>query len=85
MARYRALKRRFSLRTIRKQGGTSTYAERLFKFLLWQRGGCRAYVGGPRGVGEDIRRCYAPGGAREFDYQLLGSGRLRAALYRDRV
>lgn len=48
------------------------YAERLFKFLLWQRGGCRAYVGGPRAVGEAIRRSYAPGGARAFDAHFMG-------------
>ena len=48
------------------------YAERLFKFLLWQRGGCRAYVGGPPAVGEAIRRCYAPGGARAFDFHFMG-------------
>ena len=48
------------------------YAERLFKFLLWQRGGCRAYVGGPQAIGETIRRCYAPGGRREFDFHFMG-------------
>ena len=31
------------------------YAERLVKFLLWQRGGWRVIVGGPRSVGEHIR------------------------------
>ncbi|MFW6116596.1 MAG: ROK family protein [bacterium] len=50
------------------------YAERLFKFLLWQRGGWKAYVGGPRSVGSYIRVCYSPGGAREFDYHFLGEG-----------
>jgi len=48
------------------------YAERLFKFLLWQRGGCRIYVGGPRAVGEAIRHSYAPGGAREFEFRFMG-------------
>jgi len=47
------------------------YAERLFKFLLWQRGGFQAYVGGPRAVGEAIRRIYAAGGAREFDSHFM--------------
>ena len=37
------------------------YAERVFKFLLWQRGGWRISVGGPRAVGEHIKRdLYAP-------------------------
>lgn len=48
------------------------YAERLFKFLLWQRGGWKAYVGGPKGIGDYIRQCYAPGGAREFDFHFMG-------------
>ena len=49
-----------------------TYVERLVKFLLWQRGGWKVYVGGPASVGEHIRRTYAPGGARQFDYHFMG-------------
>jgi len=48
------------------------YAERLVKFLLWQRGGWRVYIGGPGSVGEYISRCYAPGGSREFDFHFMG-------------
>jgi len=48
------------------------YAERLLKFLLWQRGGQRVYVGGPRGIGDFLRDCYAPGGSRAFDADMLG-------------
>ena len=48
------------------------YAERLVKFLLWQRGGHRVYVGGPRSIGEYILGCYAPDGPRSFDNQFLG-------------
>jgi predicted NBD/HSP70 family sugar kinase len=48
------------------------YAERLLKFLLWQRGGYRVYAGGPRQIGEFLRGCYAPGGRRAFDYYFLG-------------
>src|SRR5512135_2784785 len=43
------------------------YAERLFKFLLWQRGGWTAYVGGPHAIGDYIQKCYAPHGQRAFD------------------
>jgi predicted NBD/HSP70 family sugar kinase len=46
--------------------------ERLVKFLLWQRGGWRVYVGGPREVGEYIRDCYSPDGLRQFDYRFMG-------------
>src|SRR5512137_2437580 len=46
--------------------------ERLVKFLLWQRGGWRVYVGGPREIGEYIAACYSPEGARQFDYHFMG-------------
>jgi predicted NBD/HSP70 family sugar kinase len=49
-----------------------TYAERLVKFLLWQRGGWRVYVGGPRPIGDYIRECYSPDGPRAFDYHFMG-------------
>lgn len=48
------------------------YVERIFKFLLWQKGGWKVYVGGPRSVGEYIKQCYSPGGARQFDYHFMG-------------
>ncbi len=48
------------------------YAERLFKFLLWQWGGWRAWIGGPRAIGGHIRDTYSPGGARAFDHQFMG-------------
>jgi predicted NBD/HSP70 family sugar kinase len=49
-----------------------TYAERIFKFLLWQRGGRKAYIGGPKGIGHYIAECYSPAGARAFDYHFMG-------------
>jgi predicted NBD/HSP70 family sugar kinase len=48
------------------------YAERIFKFLLWQRGGWQAYVGGPTSIGDHIRQCYSSDGARAFDYRFMG-------------
>ena len=48
------------------------YVERLAKFLLWQRGGWKLYVGGPAQVGEHLRQAYAPDGARSFDYHFMG-------------
>ena len=48
------------------------YAERLLKFLLWARGGFRVYVGGPRYIGEYLRACYSPTGARKFDAHFMG-------------
>jgi predicted NBD/HSP70 family sugar kinase len=48
------------------------YAERLLKFLLWQRGGFRVYVGGPRSIAQHLQKVYAPGGARQFDHAFMG-------------
>jgi predicted NBD/HSP70 family sugar kinase len=50
-----------------------TIAERLLKFLLWQRGACRVHVGGPAGVGEYLAATYAPNGARAFDHEFMGA------------
>lgn len=51
---------------------TLRYVERLVKILLWARGGWRVWFGGPRAIGEHIARCYAPGGERAFDVDLMG-------------
>jgi len=48
------------------------FAERLVKMLLWKHGGWRIVVGGPREVGEHIRRTYSSGGARAFDAEFMG-------------
>ena len=48
------------------------YVERLVKFLLWQRGGWKVYIGGPRRIGEYIQQCYAPDGKRKFDNYFMG-------------
>ena len=48
------------------------YVERLVKFLLWQRGGFRVFIGGPRSIGEQIQKAYSDGGSRSFDYHFMG-------------
>jgi len=48
------------------------YAERLLKFLLWQQGGWKVYVGGPAAIAEFLRATYSPQGARAFDYHFMG-------------
>jgi len=53
-------------------GANLFYAERTLKFLMWQKGGWRVYVGGPKGIGEHIRRVYAPDGERAFDSRFMG-------------
>jgi predicted NBD/HSP70 family sugar kinase len=55
-----------------RAGANLPYAERMFKFLLWQRGAWRIYVGGPRAIGEQLKAYYAPDGSRSFDYHFMG-------------
>lgn len=47
------------------------YAERIVKFLLWQRGGWKMYIGGSKTVGAHIAAVYAADGARSFDYEFM--------------
>jgi len=47
------------------------YVERIVKFLLWQRGGYKLYIGGPPSIGNHIRNTYSPGGKRQFDDRFL--------------
>src|SRR3954463_1321456 len=51
---------------------TLGYVERLVKFLLWARGGWKIHFGGPKEIGEHIRRCYSATGNRKFDVELMG-------------
>jgi hypothetical protein len=49
------------------------YVERLVKFLLWQRGGWKVYVGGPEFIARYIAETYSPSGERAFDYNFMGA------------
>ena len=53
-------------------GGNLPYVERILKFLLWQSGGWRVYVGGPSSVGRELQSMYSATGARSFDFHFLG-------------
>jgi predicted NBD/HSP70 family sugar kinase len=48
------------------------YVERLVKFLLWQRGGYKVYIGGQPSIADYIRSCYTAQGLRKFDYHFMG-------------
>jgi predicted NBD/HSP70 family sugar kinase len=48
------------------------YVERIVKFLLWQRGGWKVYIGGPKQIGEHIRSVYSASGTRKFDFAFMG-------------
>ncbi len=47
------------------------YVERLVKTLLWIRGGWKVIIGGPKSIGEYIKKAYSPGGIREFDANFM--------------
>jgi predicted NBD/HSP70 family sugar kinase len=55
-----------------------TYAERLLKFLLWQKGGCRVRVAGADDLAAALAASYAPGGRRAFDHGFMGEKTFRA-------
>ena len=48
------------------------YVERLVKFLLWQRGGFKVYIGGAEVIGKYIQEIYAQDGERQFDFDFMG-------------
>ena len=50
---------------------TARYVERLVKFLLWQQGGWKILVEGPRWIADHLAKVYSPTGARAFDVQLM--------------
>ncbi len=47
------------------------YVERLVKMLLWQYGGFRIILSGPREIGEFIQKQYASNGPLTFDANLM--------------
>jgi predicted NBD/HSP70 family sugar kinase len=48
------------------------YVERLLKFLLWQKGGCRVLVAGAGELAVQLARIYSPTGERAFDHGFMG-------------
>jgi len=47
------------------------YAERAVKFLLWQKGGWKVTVYGPKSVYNFLKETYSKDGARSFDYDFM--------------
>jgi predicted NBD/HSP70 family sugar kinase len=45
-------------------------AERVLKFLLWQRGGYHVFVAGSHAIAEHLAACYRVSGSRAFDAEL---------------
>jgi predicted NBD/HSP70 family sugar kinase len=52
-------------------GQALRHAERLLKFLLWQRGSGRVLVQGPKGIVEHLQKTYSSSGARVFDADFM--------------
>ncbi len=50
---------------------TQLYVERIVKFLIWSCGGWKLHVGGPKAIGEMIRKTYSAHGARKFDCEMM--------------
>ena len=48
------------------------YVERILKFLLWQRGGCRVLIAGCDALTDKIAAIYSAAGARSFDFDFFG-------------
>src|SRR5256714_4804828 len=48
------------------------YLERLLKFLLWSRGGCKLHFAGPRELGEQLLRHYQESATGRFDASVMG-------------
>jgi predicted NBD/HSP70 family sugar kinase len=48
------------------------YIERILKFLLWQRGGNKIFIGGAKSIGKALQRIYSTSGERAFDYSFMG-------------
>lgn len=61
-------------------GDNLRYAERLLKFLLWQRGGSRVLVSGTPALAEALEEIYRPDGQRAFDHSVLGGRIYRSDL-----
>jgi predicted NBD/HSP70 family sugar kinase len=51
----------------------ATYAERILKFLLWQKGSARVLVSGPTAVTAHLQSDYRAGGARAFDADFMAN------------
>ncbi len=51
---------------------TLRYAERLLKFLLWQKGAARILIAGAPEVAAHLATVYGPNGPRAFDHAFIG-------------
>lgn len=55
-----------------KDALTVKYVERMFKFLLWQKGGSKLLLAGAPDVAAALAGIYSADGARSFDWEFIG-------------
>jgi len=55
-----------------KAGGNFAYLERIVKFLLWSRGGCRLHFAGPQSLATRLGAYYRDSATGRFDSNLVG-------------
>ena len=53
--------------------GNYSYVERIVKFLLWSRGGCRIYFDGPARLAAKLAAHYREDATGKFDSDMVGS------------
>jgi len=52
--------------------GNFTYVERLLKFFLWSRGGCKIHFAGPDALGRELQKHYRDSATGRFDASIMG-------------
>ena len=52
--------------------GNFAYLERLLKFFLWSRGGCRIHFAGPAELGQQLQKHYKTSPIGRFDASMMG-------------
>jgi predicted NBD/HSP70 family sugar kinase len=55
-----------------RAGANLPFVERVLKFLLWQKGGHRVWVGGSPAIAAHLAATYSPTGPRAFDHHFMG-------------
>ncbi len=55
-----------------RSNGNFVYAERILKFLLWSRGGCKIWIHGPVGLVRQLQEHYLSSETGKFDARIMG-------------
>jgi predicted NBD/HSP70 family sugar kinase len=63
-----------------RAGGNFTYLERIVKFLLWSRGGCRLHFSGPKVLAARLTAHYRETAIGRFDSEIVGERMFDRAL-----